>query len=159
MFFEREERGFSWGSFALGVAAGAAAYFFLDPQRGAARRAMARDRTAAAARGAAEEARRRARRVQDRAHGLAYEAKARAHEGEVPDDVLAERVRAQLGRPVSHPRALEVRASNGIVTLSGPILRGEVDGLVSRVSRVRGVRQVENRLEPHDSADVPSLQG
>jgi hypothetical protein len=161
MFRKRveESHGLSWTSFAIGFAAGLGAYFLLDPRRGAARRAMMRDRAASGLRDAAESALRKARWAQDRARGVAHEVRARAREEHVADDVLVERVRAQIGRPVSHPGALDVQAQDGTVVLSGNILRREVDDLISRVGKIRGVRQVESRLTVHDQpGDVPDLQ-
>src|SRR5206468_3234814 len=65
-----------------------------------------------------------------------------------------------LGRVVSHPHAIEVRVRDGHVTLSGPVLASEVDDLLSCLSSVRGVEDVENRLEVHERAgDISSLQG
>src|SRR5262249_5241078 len=79
---------------------------------------------------------------------------------EVSDETLTARVRAKLGRSVSHPQALSVTASDGHVTLSGPVLAHEADRLLSGVSSVRGVKGVENVLTVHTRAeDVPSLQG
>src|SRR5437763_385294 len=40
----------------------------------------------------------------------------------VPDDVLVERVRAKLGRYISHPHAIEVDVSGGRICLTGPAL-------------------------------------
>ncbi len=158
---ENEAPGRLWlASFVVGFAAGLGAYFLLDPRRGAARRAMLRDRAASGLRDAAESARRRARRLQDRARGAAHEARARVKEEHVPDEILVERVRAQMGRPVLHPGALEVHAQDGTVILSGPILRGEVGALMSRVAKVRGVRHVENRLTVRERpSGVAGLQG
>lgn len=69
-------------------------------------------------------------------------------------------MRAKIGRVVSHPRAIQVLADRGRVTLSGPILAGEVDDLLAAVASVRGVVDVENRLQVHPTADnVPALQG
>src|SRR5690606_31963398 len=49
---------------------------------------------------------------------------------------------------------------DGHVVLSGPILRSEVEHLLHEVRKVRGVREVENRLEVHEHGNhVPSLQG
>ena len=118
---------------------------------------MLRDKAASLARRAGIEARREARDLSQRAQGAAYEA---AHAGEeVPDDILVERVRAQLGRPVSHPRAIDVKAEAGCVTLSGPILRSEVDDTIARVARIRGVRSVRNALDVQDTpGSNPKLQ-
>jgi len=144
--------------FLTGFLAGAACAALLDPRRGAARRALVRDKALSLARRAGREAVREGRGLRQRAQGLVHEARARANDQEVPDDVLVERVRAQLGRPVSHPRAIEVSACEGEVTLCGPILRGEAADLIDRVGRIRGVRSICNLLEVHDAPDVPSLQ-
>jgi hypothetical protein len=144
--------------FALGFGAGAVAMALLDPRRGGARRALVRDKArhwALESRQGLMEFRRDAA---NRLRGRLYEARARSSEDQVPDDILVERVRAQLGRPVSHPRALEVRAEDGCVVLSGPILASEVAGLISRISRVRGVRSIDSELDVHQSEDIPALQ-
>jgi uncharacterized membrane protein len=69
-------------------------------------------------------------------------------------------VRSELGRAVSNPRAIEVRAEGGVVRLFGDVLAEEASELVRCASKVRGVRAVEDHLARHASAeDVPSLQG
>jgi BON domain len=74
--------------------------------------------------------------------------------------VLVDRVRSKLGFFVRHPSAIEVRAQHGRITLSGPVLSDEVQQLIDGVSSVRGVRDVENRLEVHsEPGSVPGLQG
>jgi osmotically-inducible protein OsmY len=143
----RQSLGGIW-TFALGAAAGATAAVLLDPARGAARRARTRDQARAAARRVREEAARRARDASQRLEGRRYEAE-HAHET-VPDDVLVERVRAQLGKRASHAGAIEVRAENGIVILSGTIPRHELEPLLRLIPEIRGVRAVESRLEAHD---------
>jgi hypothetical protein len=88
------------------------------------------------------------------------EARARITDRVVPDDILVARVRATLGHYCSHPRALDVTAQDGRVTLRGPILAHEADRLVSAVRRVRGVKDVAAELELHDRPNgVPALQG
>jgi len=62
--------------------------------------------------------------------------------------VLVERVRSKLGRVCSHPSLIEVTARNSVVQVSGPILRDEMRRVLGKVSKVPGVRAVENRLEP-----------
>jgi uncharacterized membrane protein/uncharacterized protein YwbE len=80
---------------------------------------------------------------------------------EQPDDVvLRERVRAALGRVASHPHAINVKARDGRVTLSGPILAAEEHRVVSAVQAVAGVQAVATRFDTRtDPAGVPSLQG
>ena len=81
-------------------------------------------------------------------------------EKEVSDDTLAQRIRSKLGGWVSHPSSIEVNVQGGKVTLSGPILAREVDRLVSQISSMRHVSEVDNKLEVHENADsVPGLQG
>jgi uncharacterized membrane protein len=76
------------------------------------------------------------------------------------DHVISERVRAELGRLVSHPGAIDVCSEQGHITLAGPVLAREADRLIEGVRSVRGVADVDNRLDLHeDSDDVPGLQG
>jgi hypothetical protein len=101
------------------------------------------------------------RDVEHRLSGLAARTLDRFVEETPPaDDVLAARVRARLGRLVSHPGAIDVTASNGVVTVSGPVFEAEVDQCMEGVEAVPGVIAIENRLEPHrDAGHVSALQG
>jgi BON domain len=149
----------SW-SFTSGVLAGAGLAYFLDPNRGARRRALVRDRAVRAGNKVADAAGATARDVAHRAQGVAAETRALLHRDTPPDDVLGARVRAKLGRYSSHPRAITVTGRDGVVTLEGPILASEAQGLMRAVCRIRGVTDVENRLEVHDEpGDHPALQG
>jgi hypothetical protein len=78
-----------------------------------------------------------------------------------PSDARLEaRVRARLGRFVSHPRAIQIAAQDGEVLLLGPVLSAERQRLVRAVHQVRGVQSVEDHLAAYESADsVPALQG
>ena len=74
--------------------------------------------------------------------------------------ILMDRVRTKIGRAVSHPNSIEVTAEDGRLTLSGPLLEREAEDLIEAVASVRGVRDVESRLETHKTAEsVPGLQG
>jgi osmotically-inducible protein OsmY len=158
MFFSRRSESSGTLSFALGALVGAFGALLLDPARGPARRARLREQGVRYARASRTRAARRAQDAQNRLAGREYELTHR--DEEVTDALLVERVRAQLGKPVSHPGALDVRAEHGRVVLSGRILRHEVDDLLATVAKVRGVKGIENRLEIHEAAgSVPELQG
>jgi hypothetical protein len=136
-----------------GLGLGAGLMYFLDPQQGGRRRALVRNRFAHLSHEARNATDVTSRDAANRAAGLWAEAKAAVTGRTADDRTLAERVRSHLGRCVSHPRAVAVTAENGVVTLSGPILGSEVDGLLACVRAVSGVSRVENRLEAHDPAD------
>jgi uncharacterized membrane protein len=147
---------------AIGAGLGAGLMYALDPARGKVRRARARDRVARALRrgtGAADTA---LRDLSNEARGVVASARARVEhrdEGAVPDAVVEARVRSKIGRWVTRPHAVEVRARDGIVMLGGDVLAHEVDDLVDAVSRVPGVRGCERRFYIHEKADIPSLLG
>jgi len=143
-----------------GAAVGAALLFVLDPDRGARRRALLREKLARARRVAGEGAGATARDLSNRARGVAASVRGRLSEGDVSDHVVCERVRAKLGRATSHAHALDVGVRDGCVTLRGPILSSEVQDVLAVAAAVRGVHDVVNELEPHETAaGIPSLQG
>jgi hypothetical protein len=144
-----------------GAAVGAATMYLLDPSRGRRRRARLREAAVHASHSAKAVAAMTARDAGHRVSGMAARTLARLIEAPpAADDVLAERVRAQLGRLVSHPGAIDVVASNGTVTLSGPVFEAEVEQLLKGVEAVAGVASVDDRLERHrDAAHIPALQG
>lgn len=144
-----------------GAGLGAGAMYLLDPSRGRRRRARLGEAAARASHRAQAAAGMTARDLQHRLSGLAARTLDRVIEEPAPsNDVLGERVRAQLGRLVSHPGAIDVSASGGRITLSGPVFEAEVDQLLTGVGAVAGVTAIENRLEPHrDAAHVSALQG
>lgn len=144
------------GSFGLGVGV---AYFF-DPEMGNRRRAVARDKFVKKVNETADGLEAAIRDLQNRVMGWVSEVESRLQQEEASDETLAERVRSKIGRVISHPGALEVRVDNKRVVLTGPILAAEVGPLLATVALVRGVADVDNRLEVHETADnVPSLQG
>ena len=144
----------------FGGALGCAAMYFLDPQLGRRRRGLARDRFVHAARVAGEAGRVTALDAAHRAQGVIADTRRLLTAGPVSDEALLGRVRAALGRAVSHPHALEAAVDHGHVTLSGPVLSEEVRGLLRALRGVPGVRGVSDNLTVHlESGSVPSLQG
>ena len=80
--------------------------------------------------------------------------------GKVSDVRLIARVRARLGRVSSHPRAIDVLAHDGEITLRGPVIASEIDRVEAMVASVPGVRRVIDELDPHENSDgIPSLLG
>jgi uncharacterized membrane protein len=150
-----------WTKVVGSAALGAAAMFVLDPDKGRRRRALARDKARWVARRTGEVVDAARRDVGGRWQGMRARTTRLLHrDGAVADEVLCERVRATLGRFVSHPHAVRVDARDGQVTLAGPILSHEEAALVGAVRAVVGVSGVDNRLERHESAEnIPSLQG
>lgn len=144
-----------------GVAIGAGAMFLLDPDRGARRRALIRDKAARAANKSSDGLDALTRDLANRTRGAATNVRG-AFDRFTPDGrKLIARVRAELGRVVSHPRAIDLSVMHdGCVCLTGPILSSEADAALAAIMGVRGVTTVEDNLERHDSDEgVPSLQG
>jgi uncharacterized membrane protein len=144
-----------------GAAVGLALMYFLDPNSGRRRRARTRDKVVRAARVVNEGAKVTARDTMHRAQGAWAEAKRLFnHEAAVDDAALIGRVRAELGRVVSHPHAIEVAADGGHIALIGPILSYEVRPLLKAVRRVAGVRAVSDQLTVYNEpGSVSALQG
>lgn len=150
-----------WMMLSAGAAIGATAMCLMDSGRGARRRALVRDKAVRTAHKTSDALDALSRDAANRTKGLAAEALGALRKDEVGDRTLVERVRAELGRVVTHPRAIDVHATgDGRVQLNGPILTEEADQAMAAISAVRGVSYVEDRLERHDTpANVPSLQG
>jgi BON domain len=146
-------------SLLLGAAAGSAVMFLLDPDGGRRRRALLRDQVTRASRKTRDGLDATSRDLSNRARGVAAATRARLSNEPVTDVTLVERTRAKLGRACSHPRAIDVYARDGEVTLCGPVLASEMTAVLSTAAAVPGVAAVHNELEPHDTADIPSLQG
>ncbi len=150
----------SRGALVTGLGIGAGLMYFLDPERGGRRRAVFRDKTAHVANRGGDALRAARRDLTARTSGTVARVRAAFDRRAVDDRILVERVRAHLGHLVAHPRAVEVTAIDGVVTIRGPILQAEALRLLKALERLRGVRKVINLLQEHtDAAHVPALQG
>jgi uncharacterized membrane protein len=139
---------------------GAGLAYFLDPARGARRRARIRDSMVHVAVLTRRALGTTGRDVLHRTYGTVASLRHLTQHHAVDDAVLGERVRAKLGRQVSHVHAVDVSARDGVVTLRGPILTHEADHLIRAVRRIDGVRDVIDQLERHEHRDnIPALQG
>jgi hypothetical protein len=143
----------------MGLGLGVGLMYFMDPERGRRRRALVRDKVAHTTRVSSNALGAVGLDLGHRVTGLLARARGVLHRRPVDDGVLVERVRAKLGRVVSHPHAIDVNAMNGYVRLRGPVLQPEAIRLVRAVARVPGVRDVIDALDVHLTADIPALQG
>jgi BON domain len=147
-------------SMLVGAGVGATLAYLFDPGRGARRRAQVRDKFVWGSRKTRDGLDATARDLANRTRGTAAAIRGRLTREHVDDERLVDRVRARLGRACSHPRAIDVTARDGEVTLQGPILASEVSHVVVATTAVRGVRAVVNNLQAHESAvGIPALQG
>ena len=147
-------------TFGAGLGLGTGLMYLLDPDRGRRRRALLRDKGARAVRKTGDCIEVTKRDLANRTQGIVTEVQSRFSSEQIDDGKLVERVRAKLGRAVSHPRAIEVSAQDGTVMLAGPILVEEIPALLTCVNSVNGVKQVVNHLNAHEQADNhPALQG
>ena len=148
------------GALLTGFGMGIGLMYFLDPDRGRRRRALVRDKVTHASRVSRSAVGATSRDVANRATGVAARMRRALRRDGVEDEKLVARVRASIGHVVAHPRAVEVEAYDGVVTLRGPILESEVNPLLTAVEQTPGVREVIADLDEYSTpADVPALQG
>ena len=136
--------------FAIAGAVGAALVYFLDPDNGRRRRALARDRTAALFRRFWRRGGRAGRAVTAEAYGVTQKvAHLKEEEKPQPDDVtLARKVETELFRDPDVPKGqININAENGVIVLRGEVEKPDmIDDLVAKARNVQGVRDVENLL-------------
>lgn len=141
----------------LGIGAGL--MYFLDPQHGERRRAMVRDRANRFVNDIDESIDIAMQDARNRVRGVLTEMTARLSDEQTPDWILEERVRSNLGRTGRYTRGINIRAENGRIYLTGPVLGDDQDTLAKAAMRTRGVHGVENQFQVFDNAqDIPALQ-
>jgi osmotically-inducible protein OsmY len=133
----------------IGAAIAALTYFF-DPQNGARRRNMTRDRALAFFRQSGKKAGRASRTVAAEAQGLKKKATHLKEEKKPqPDDVtLARKVETEIFRDAEAPKGkVNVNAEGGVVFLRGEVSdESIIKDLEKAARKVQGVREVENLL-------------
>lgn len=148
------------GATAAAAGVGAAVEYVLDPDRGHARRARLRDKAVHAAVALNHGGRVLGRDMSGRGRGMAAGFRYLTASRHAADDVLHERVRAELGRYVSHPHSVGVDVEDAVVSLTGAVLAGEDRRACRAVRRVPGVRSVRADWRVHSAATgVSELQG
>jgi osmotically-inducible protein OsmY len=132
------------------IGLGAALTYFLDPDQGRRRRAMANDRIAAFFRRRARSGERLGRSATAQAEGLVQKAKHLEEEPKPqPDDVtLTRKVETEIFRDADIPKGqINVNAENGKIYLRGEVGQPElINDLEERTRKVQGVQDVENLL-------------
>ncbi len=142
-----------------GLAFGSGLTYLVDPDRGKRRRALLRDKAVHYSRVSREGVAVAQRDLSNRASGWVAMTSNRLRGEALDDEILVARVRAKLGRHCSHPHAIEVSARKGRVTLSGPVLTAEAGSMLGAIRRMHEVDAIEDRLERHELADMPILEG
>jgi osmotically-inducible protein OsmY len=136
--------------FGLFAATGAAISYFLDPDNGRRRRAVARDRSAGFVRQTWRRLGRVRRAAQAEAYGLTKKAQHLREEPKptLDDTTLAHKVETEIFRDIDVPKGqINVNAENGIVVLRGEVGTAEmIRDLEDRARQVQGVQKVENLL-------------
>ncbi|MGN9837058.1 SRPBCC family protein [Nonomuraea sp. H19] len=144
----------------VGAAVGAAVEYLFDPDRGRSRRAKVRDRASHATHELSYGLGRLSRDLNNRTRGVAAGTRFRVTGRFADDRILYERVRAQIGRYLAHPHAVEVKVEDRVARLHGDVLTGEDRRAVRAVRRIPGVKRVEVKWRVHrDPSEVPRFQG
>src|SRR5438132_5453251 len=134
--------------------------YVLDPTSGKRRRSILSDKLFHFSKVAARSLDTTGRDISHRVQGVVAESRRVFESDDVSEDVLIERVRSAIGRAVSHPSSIEVSAKDGRIILSGPVLKEEHNRLLDRARKVRGVRFVDDRLQPQkERGGEPGLRG
>ncbi len=159
--FTPVKRGIENGICVLGgVGLGAGLMYILDPDRGRRRRAATRDGLTKLLHDTGDALDKGLRDLNNRVSGTVVEAVSMLLPQMATDEVLAGRVRAALGRLVSHPHAITVTVKNANVTLSGAILEDEVPRLLKGLRQIRGLVEITNELKVYAKpGTLPDLQG
>ena len=151
----------SIGLFAGGAIVGARLMYLFDPDRGRSRRVRMRDKAVRAFHLLGRQGNKQIRNVGNHLIGRLYELRSsiRDRSSEISDDILLDRVRAQLGRDVRHLRMLDFRVENGCVVVEGPALRGEAHRIRERLQKTRGVRDCDVRVQEVQQEELERLSG
>ncbi len=139
---------------ALAAAVSAALSYFFDPQSGARRRNVTRDRVLAFFRRRGREGRAAAAEAYGVSQGVPH---LREAPKDFDDATLARKVESEIFREPDAPKgAVDVNVQEGVVQLRGQVeTRDLIDDLVAKARKVQGVRDVENLLHlPGESAPM-----
>jgi len=138
------------GAILLGAGFGALVMFLLDPDRGARRRALVRDKFVRLGNATAEAIDERRRDLSNRLQGVKARAR-RARRTEIVDDaVLTDRVRAAIGHQTTHASNITASVCDGEVTLTGLVSSAEAKRVATAVGNVPGVCAVVDLIDTEE---------
>ena len=136
-----------------GLCVGAIAMYFLDPQTGRRRRALVHDQVTHAKAALVDFQDAKRKDLAYRARGLWSAFTTAFRPRDDSDAALNARLRAKLGRLVSHPQAIETAVVSGRAVLRGQILPSELERVLDELPRVPGVSEMENQLTVTDQPE------
>ncbi len=144
---------------AAGLGAGAGLMYLYDPDRGRSRRRRLTSEATGLLNRGEKLVEKHSMDVLNRARGLMHDTTSVFLKEEIPDDVLAERVRSRMGHVVAHPHEVKVKAQSGVVTLEGNLNRADRARLTEEVEAIPGVKRVKDHLAPWTGAAPGMLMG
>jgi uncharacterized membrane protein len=147
----------TFGTFSRGILTGLALMYFADPRRGRQRRARFANQLTHLWRAEKSLVGKATRDARSRAGG-ALDRLAHTSQRSNDDVVVEQRVRSSLGRIVPYASAIDTEVRAGIATMRGPVLERHANLVIGGMRMVRGVRGVIDRLDRHQTEDVPELR-
>lgn len=143
-------------------AVGAGLMYFMDPDRGRARRAWFGDKTVSFVKDTGRTMRSTGRYMANWCRGMMYKTRSTAErmmsEARVDSERLVQRIRAEIGHLSPNFNRMQIMAdADGTVTLTGSIVRSEVDDLLTLLHKIPGVSHVINRMTVTEGAQSPSM--
>jgi osmotically-inducible protein OsmY len=129
-------------------AAGAAAAYMLDPERGRTRRAQARDQLFSRFNSTKSRLQKQAGYAGGMAAGAVKQAAPGGNNPDLNEAGLAQKVESIIFRPEDAPKGrVSVNAEGGVVFLRGEVeTQEQIDSLVQSAGRVDGVEEVRNLM-------------
>lgn len=154
MEYQTRRQALPWMNLLGGVALGALAMYVADPAQGRRRRALLQDKVSSATHRTSKLVNQTMRDAKHRLAGLQAEAMRVMTPRDVKpldNHVLEARVRSRLGRAMPGLHGIDVRADEGVVTLSGSIDDEAAQRLLDAVAAIPGVESVRHDLQAAES--------